>query len=205
VSGRPAAGKGDEYLREVIGTALLPLEFELRVPAPGGSAAKTGGGTSFEDNHLVGTETRHVGTKDTHINFDEGLDDVDWNEATAHCRKADLCIVMGTSMSLRHVTHFPFMAKKTVIINLQQTPDDDKCYRGLRLWGTCDEVLRQLLPCLGVANIDNPPPWRPRDAVPLEDLARLGIPKSYHAIAENIEMQARKCESNASRSNEGSA
>ena len=37
----------------------------------------------------------------------------------------DLCIIAGTSMSLRHITHFPFMAKKVVLINLQPTPDDE--------------------------------------------------------------------------------
>jgi NAD-dependent SIR2 family protein deacetylase len=52
------------------------------------------------------------GTKDTHINFGECLDEVDWNEADVHTKKADLCIIAGTSMSLRHITHFPFQAKK---------------------------------------------------------------------------------------------
>lgn len=97
------------------------------------AGAKTGTESrGFIDNHLIGTQDWNVGTKDTHINFGEFLDDVDYAEAELHCSKADLCIVMGTSMSLRHITHFPFQAKKTVIINLQETPDDKWC--DLRIW-----------------------------------------------------------------------
>jgi len=34
--------------------------------------------------------------KDTHINFGEMLDEIDWNEADEHTSKADLCIIAGT-------------------------------------------------------------------------------------------------------------
>merc|ERR1712048_788121 len=78
-----------------------------------GAAAKKG----FEDCHLIGVCDNDVGTKDTHINFGEYLDEIDLDEASFHCSKADLCIVMGTSMSLRHITHIPFQARKVVIIN----------------------------------------------------------------------------------------
>jgi len=108
------------------------------------AGAKTGADAEgFKDNNLVGTRDANVGTKDTHINFGECLDEIDWNEADKHCKKADLCIVMGTSMSLRHITHFPFLAKKTVIVNLQKTPDDEKCH--LRIWAQCDPVSAGLL------------------------------------------------------------
>jgi len=60
----------------------------------------------------VGTRDKDMGTKDTHINFGEKLDKIDWDEADLHCSKADLVIVAGTSMSLRHITHFPFLAQK---------------------------------------------------------------------------------------------
>ncbi|KAH3762830.1 transcriptional regulator, Sir2 family protein [Pelomyxa schiedti] len=126
--------------------------------------AKTGSGTSFTDNGLISTRDKNVGTKDTHINFGERLDKIDWNEAEEHCAKADLCIVAGTSMSLRHITHFPFMAKKTVIINLQATPDDEQAH--LRIWATCDEVFTLLLEDLGIL-LDPIPVWHPRDALPV--------------------------------------
>ena len=40
---------------------------------------------------------KNCGTKDTHINFGESLDSIDWDEAERVCDKADLCIVLGTS------------------------------------------------------------------------------------------------------------
>jgi len=106
---------------------------------------------------------KNCGTKDTHINFGEYLDPMDWNEADENCKKADLCIIAGTSMSLRHITHFPFLAKKTVLINLQATPDDNVAH--LRIWAKCDPVFEGLMERLNIP-IDPIPVWKPRDAVP---------------------------------------
>ncbi|KAH3757057.1 transcriptional regulator, Sir2 family protein [Pelomyxa schiedti] len=64
---------------------------------------KTGSKTKFAMNGLISTTDVNLGTKDTHINFGELLDSMDWAEADKQCKKADLCIVAGTSMSLRHV------------------------------------------------------------------------------------------------------
>jgi NAD-dependent SIR2 family protein deacetylase len=133
-----------------------------------GAAAKNG----FRTCHLVGTTDEAVGTKDTHINFGECLDDMDLNEAWEHCSKADLCIVMGTSMSLRHITHFPFMSKKTVIVNLQQVPDDSNENRkkiALRLFAQCDPVCEGLLRRLKLG-LEPVPAWHARDALPPEQL-----------------------------------
>eukprot|EP01012_Entosiphon_sulcatum_P035464 TRINITY_DN45010_c0_g1_i1.p1 TRINITY_DN45010_c0_g1~~TRINITY_DN45010_c0_g1_i1.p1 ORF type:complete len:489 (+),score=71.52 TRINITY_DN45010_c0_g1_i1:21-1487(+) len=121
---------------------------------------------------MIGTRDTNCGTKDTHINFGECLDSIDWDDAEDHCRKADLCIVAGTSMSLRHITHMPFLAKKVVIINLQATPDDDKA--NLRIWAKCDPVFVGLMERFGL-EIDPVPVWRPRDAVPIAK-----IPKWVH-------------------------
>merc|ERR1711904_526978 len=93
-------------------------------------------------------------------------------EAREHCSKADLCIVMGTSMSLRHITHFPFMAKKTVIVNLQQVPDDTNENRKkitLRLFAQCDPVCEGLLRRLNL-DLEPIPAWHARDALPPEQL-----------------------------------
>jgi NAD-dependent SIR2 family protein deacetylase len=133
-----------------------------------GADAKGG----FEECHLVGTCDKNVGTKDTHINFGEYLDERDLEEAAHHCSQADLCIVMGTSMSLRHITHFPFAAKKTVIVNLQQVPDDtnDNKHRiTLRIRAQCDPVCEGLLRRLKL-DLLHLPKWRPRDALPPEQL-----------------------------------
>merc|ERR1711998_706913 len=105
---------------------------------------------------LVGPEDRNKGTKDTHINFGESLDEVDWDEAEGACGAADLCIVVGTSMSLDHVTHMPFMAKRTVIVNLQKTPDDSEAH--LRIFAYADPVLTGLMQRLDIKIDPAPPP-----------------------------------------------
>jgi NAD-dependent SIR2 family protein deacetylase len=147
------------------------------------AGAKTGAdGDGYKTNHLVGTRDVKMGTKDTHINFGEFLDERDWDEAEQHCSKADLAIVMGTSMSLRHITHFPFQAKKTVIVNLQKTPDDKKCH--LRIWAQCDPVSAGLLARLGLDPMPVPV-WRPRDALPLQDIPR-SVSQPYREAAARL-------------------
>eukprot|EP01012_Entosiphon_sulcatum_P003291 TRINITY_DN11000_c0_g1_i1.p1 TRINITY_DN11000_c0_g1~~TRINITY_DN11000_c0_g1_i1.p1 ORF type:complete len:376 (-),score=56.88 TRINITY_DN11000_c0_g1_i1:55-1149(-) len=132
---------------------------------------------------LIGTNDTGCGTKDTHINFGECLDPRDWDAAELHCRKADLCIVAGTSMTLRHITHMPFLAKQVVIINLQATPDDDKAK--LRIWAQCDPVFLGLMERLGTP-IDRVPVWRPRDALPLDNIPRTVHP-NYLAAAKRLQ------------------
>jgi NAD-dependent SIR2 family protein deacetylase len=147
------------------------------------AGSRTGAdGDGFAENRLIGTRDENVGTKDTHINFGECLDEVDWQEAEQHCSKADLCIVMGTSMSLRHITHFPFQARRTVIINLQQTPDDRKC--DLRIWAQCDPVSAGLLARLGLEPLPIPI-WRPRDALPLDQIPA-HVSSSYREAAKRL-------------------
>merc|ERR1712048_490951 len=137
------------------------------------AGAKTGADASgFKDNRLVGTQDENVGTKDTHINFGEYLDERDWDEAEKHCSMADLCIVMGTSMSLRHITHFPFQAKKTVIVNLQKVPDDaneNRAKISLRLFAQCDPVCEGLMRRLKLG-LEPIPDWHARDALPPQQL-----------------------------------
>jgi len=122
---------------------------------------------------MIGTNEKDCGTKDTHINFGEFLDSIDYDEADTNCSKADLCIIAGTSMSLRHITHFPFLAKKTVLINLQATPDDDKA--DLRIWAKCDPVFNGLMERLGIT-IDPIPVWKPVDAVPIDKIPACVVP-----------------------------
>jgi len=143
----------------------------------------------------VGTKDKNCGTKDTHINFGESLDNIDWNEADEHCRKADLVIVAGTSMTLRHITHFPFLAQeniygntdspgKVVIINLQETPDDDIC--DLRIFAKTDIVFEGITKRLGL-EIPRPPIWRPRDAKPINQIPN-DVDDYFIEKAKNLEM-----------------
>jgi len=143
-------------------------------------------GSRNRGKKVVGTQDKNIGTKDTHINFGEYLCQADWKEAEEHCGKADLCIVAGTSMSLRHITHFPFMAKKTVIINLQATPDDKRC--DLRIYAQCDAVFGELMRLLGLA-IDPIPVWRPQHAKPLKSLPGW-LDMEYRQAAKRLEEMA---------------
>jgi len=160
------------------------------------AGAKTGAdGSGFKGNKLVGTRDMNLGTKDTHINFGECLDEMDWAEAEQHCSKADLCIVMGTSMSLRHITHFPFQAKKTVIVNLQKTPDDKKCH--VRIWAQCDPVSAGLLARLQLEPMPVPI-WRPCDALPLDQIPAY-VSKPYREAAERLMRMAARREKDATK------
>jgi len=136
---------------------------------------------------MVGTRDVDCGTKDTHINFGEFLDAVDWNEAEHHCGQADLVIIAGTSMSLRHITHFPFMAKKVALINLQATPDDEQA--DLRIWAKCDPVFAALCDRLKIT-IDPIPVWRPRDSVPINQIPSY-INKYYVEKVKDLEEMAK--------------
>eukprot|EP00996_Jenningsia_fusiforme_P000457 NODE_1400_length_1551_cov_37.673103_g1261_i0.p1 GENE.NODE_1400_length_1551_cov_37.673103_g1261_i0~~NODE_1400_length_1551_cov_37.673103_g1261_i0.p1 ORF type:complete len:449 (+),score=74.09 NODE_1400_length_1551_cov_37.673103_g1261_i0:138-1484(+) len=132
---------------------------------------------------MVGTKDSDCGTKDTQINFGELLDERDWNDAEEHCGKADLCIVAGTSMSLGHVTHFPFMAKRVAIINLQPTKSDERA--DLRVWAPCDLVFAGLMRRLEL-EIDPIPVWQPRDGVTLADLPE-ELEDEYKAAAARLQ------------------
>lgn len=195
VNDEAVEGRGEAVLRRAVETAALPLQFKFRTYSTGG--AKTGGWEMFPETHLVGVTDKDVGTKDTHINFGEQLDPVDWDEADAHCSRADLCIVLGTSLSLRHCAHFGFLAPRTVIVNLQATPDDHRCFQGLRIWGKCDDVLQRLLAELGVEDVDPLPAWRPRDALSLETLRSRGLHARAIRLAQRIERRAQKLEGSA--------
>lgn len=124
---------------------------------------------------------------------------MDWNEADEHCKKADLCIIAGTSMSLRHITHFPFMAKKVVLINLQPTPDDSKA--DLRIWAKCDPVFAGLMQRLDNMEVDPVPVWRPRDGVSIDKIPSWVHPY-YVAAAARLELVAQQREKEASERKE---
>merc|ERR1712054_160706 len=52
----------------------------------------------------------------------------------------------------------PFMARRTVIVNLQKTPDDDDENLTLRIFSTADAVMTALMDRLGVAIDPAPTP-----------------------------------------------
>lgn len=83
---------------------------------------------------------------DSIINFGENLPENDWNQAVLNAKMADLCICLGSSLTVSPANEIPKMVKKSsgklVICNLQQTPLHYKC--DLPIYGFCDDVMKGL-------------------------------------------------------------
>ena len=69
-----------------------------------------------------------------------------------HGGKADLCLAMGSSLTVTPAANIPEMVgeggKRLVIVNLQATPLDSCCK--LRIFAKCDEVSKMLMSKLGL-------------------------------------------------------
>lgn len=61
-----------------------------------------------------------------------------------HSQKADLAIVLGSSMTVSPFCELPQMAKKICLVTLQDTPYDDKV--DLKINSRCDDVMKFLVP-----------------------------------------------------------
>jgi hypothetical protein len=64
--------------------------------------------------------------------------------ATSNARHADLCICLGSSLSVTPANSLPSRAKEIVIVNLQATDLDDKA--SIRIWGRSDDFFALLMP-----------------------------------------------------------
>jgi len=89
------------------------------------------------------------------IKFGEDMPPSILQKATDAAQRADLCIVLGTSMVVKPMNHIPYCAKRFVIVNLQEGPMDNEAWLVIR--GTCDEVMSTLANKLGIA-YSLPPP-----------------------------------------------
>jgi len=90
------------------------------------------------------TEVRCSGKlRDSIINFGESLPPVDLQKSIQQSRKADLRLVLGTSLRVSPANKLPFEAldkdKKAIIVNLQKTPYDDIAH--LRIFAKTDDFL----------------------------------------------------------------
>lgn len=67
------------------------------------------------------------------------------NRSFEEAEKADLCLAMGSSLTVTPAAHIPKEVSKKgklIIVNLQATPLDKYAY--LRINGLCDDVMRRL-------------------------------------------------------------
>jgi NAD-dependent SIR2 family protein deacetylase len=122
--------------------------------------------------------------RDTIINFGETLPEKELDFAERHSVSADVCIAMGSSLTVTPAADFPKgvgkrhyrsgdKLKGLVIVNLQKTPLDK--YATLRINAKCDDVTRALMAELKI-DVDE---WRLRRAVRLSMLKLDRPPTSY--------------------------
>eukprot|EP01084_Bolivina_argentea_P191571 329069_1 len=108
------------------------------------------------DNHLTGRRCKNKIRKnkktcngklyDTIINFGENLRDYAWIPAETNAKKSDLCLVLGSSVTVSPAADLPEMVGKNhklCIVNLQKTPLDDLC--AVRIYAKCDNVMQLLM------------------------------------------------------------
>ena len=82
---------------------------------------------------------------DSIINFGENLPEYEINRAFEEAARADLCIALGSSLTVTPAAQVPQEVSKKgklIIVNLQSTPLDKYAY--LRINGLCDDVMKKL-------------------------------------------------------------
>lgn len=105
--------------------------------------------------------------KDTIINFGENLPVRELDAAETHAARADVCIALGSSLTVTPAANGPRdVGRKRngnlFILNLQPTPLDDLATE--RLNGKCDEVMRLLMKELRI----EVPAWKLERGVKIE-------------------------------------
>ena len=87
--------------------------------------------------------------KDTIVNFGDDLHEKVLGglpRAQSECEKADLCICLGSSLTVSPANSLPNCADNLVICNLQETECDKNA--NLRVWATSD-MLRSIISMYG--------------------------------------------------------
>jgi len=90
--------------------------------------------------------------KDSIIHFGEDLPKKDLKRAHSHSKKADLCIILGSSLSVSPANKLPKETLKNfgkiVIVNLQTTHLDEDA--SIRLFGKTDDVFNKVMKLLDI-------------------------------------------------------
>ncbi|KAK4221544.1 putative mono-ADP-ribosyltransferase sirtuin [Podospora fimiseda] len=92
---------------------------------------------------------------DSIINFGEYLWEDVLESARSHAKKADLCLVLGSSLTVPPANEIPETVGRKkkgdlVICNLQETPIDFLCGEDMRIWGKTDELMEMVMKELGL-------------------------------------------------------
>jgi mono-ADP-ribosyltransferase sirtuin 6 len=125
----------------------------------------------FRDADVGGMSFQKTGRKcekcqgdliDTLLDWEDALPEDDYKRAYEECEKADLVLCLGTSLRIEPVGSLPSLAKKYVIVNLQETPMDQDAAMVIR--GRVDDVMSNLMQQLGY------PDWDKGDSPVIERL-----------------------------------
>ena len=107
-------------------------------------------------NHATGRKCDNPNCRgklvDSIINFSEDLPEIPLQLAFEHADKADLCVVLGSSLTVTPANEIPEIVgkkAKLVIVNLQKTDLDKNCV--LRIFGKSDQVMQLVMSKLNLA------------------------------------------------------
>jgi NAD+-dependent protein deacetylase sirtuin 6 len=84
--------------------------------------------------------------KDTIVNFGDDLHETvlgGYPAAERECDRGDLCLALGTSLTVSPANDLPLRCRDLVIVNLQKTDFDDRAK--VRCWATCDLMMRLIM------------------------------------------------------------
>ena len=81
--------------------------------------------------------------RDTLLDWDDPLPEIDLARSERECERADLVICLGTSLRIFPVNQLPLKAKKFVVVNLQQTLMDNEA--SLIIREKVDTVLKDIM------------------------------------------------------------
>ena len=94
----------------------------------------------------------HGKLRDTIVNFGDSLHENvcgGLRKAEHGSRYADVCLCLGSSLTVFPASNLPLQAAQLVIVNLQDTDLDNNA--DVRLWATSDSFFQLLLPALQIA------------------------------------------------------
>jgi mono-ADP-ribosyltransferase sirtuin 6 len=110
------------------------------------------GGMSFQPTGRECEECKGS-LRDILLDWDDELPEEDLERATDHCLRADLVLCLGTSLRIEPAGSLPTLARKFVIVNLQETPYDKEATLIVR--APVDEVMNEVMTQLGCPDWDN--------------------------------------------------
>lgn len=110
-------------------------------------------------SHRTGRRCEEAGCKgqlrDTIINFRDNLDVATLNSATEQAQRADLCVSLGSTMTVTpacDLVEMGIQPVRLVIVNRQETRLDELCFRksggeqlGERVYGDCDRLVEEVM------------------------------------------------------------